>query len=721
MGKTRLAIEAAWNQVDSFSDGVWFVPLAPLSSPEFMVPALASALDFSFFGNQEPKAQLLGYLKDKEMLLVLDNLEHLLEGTSLINEVLASAPSVKVLATSRERLNLHAEWVFDLAGMAVPAGVVTDPQDFDAVQLFLQAAQQARAEFTVDDASLQAVTRICQLVEGMPLALELAASWLRLLRVEEVAAKLEAGMDFLEAPTRDVPARHRSVRAVFDHSWNLLQPREQEALRKLSVFRGGFILRAAETVAGTSLPLLLALINKSFLRRSSTGRFTQHPPVRQFTQERAQAHPGEKAQGEERHSLFYAAFLQERARWMRGGAQQQASLLEMDEELDNIRSAWRWAIEQHDVNALEQSLDCLYHFYYNRGLLQEGEDAFGEAAKGLEESVTLAKLLARQGVFAWSLYHLDLSEEISRRSLATLSRFGAPPDTFALINLACAPAMRMDWELAEERNFDLLNASKAKGDLWGMACALSNLGNIAIGRGALEGAEASLRESIALFRQLDDRWGLAMAVGNLGHLHLKLGRLEKAEPCLREGLGFAREVGHPSLIAGILGSLGTISYRLHQLEQAKRSYLESLAIYKERGSYGPPIPTEPHVFWPLMGLAETTHALEEYRESLGLYREALRIALAFEAYADAADVVVGMADLLTSMGEKEKALSLLSFSLSHPHTTKDSKEKAIRLFAGLAAELPAHVVVFAREQGNALSFQSSEQLLADAQVHEQSG
>jgi hypothetical protein len=157
---------------------------------------------------------------------------------------------------------------------------------------------------------------------------------------------------------------------------------------------------------------------------------------------------------------------------------------EIEAELENIRAAWHWAIEHRNIAALEQSLESLYHFYYNRGLLQEGEEAFREAAESLEESVTLAKLLARQGVFAWSLHHLDLSEEVSERSLAILARLGKPPDVVALINLACAPAMRGELDLAEQRNFELLEASRHIGNLWGMACALNNMGDIANARGA---------------------------------------------------------------------------------------------------------------------------------------------------------------------------------------------------------------------------------------------
>ena len=206
MGKTRLAIEVARDQLDFFEHGVWFASFVPVNAPEQMIYTIADALDIKFFGQREPKEQLFDYLAEKEILLVLDNLEHLLSGVGLIRELLEAAPSLKILATSRERLNLQAEHVFDLGGLAVPDEKNLDAKEFDALRLFAQSAKHSRHVFVLDEATIPSVTQICKLVEGMPLAIELAASWLRVLSISDIAHEIEKGIGLLESSARR-PAR----------------------------------------------------------------------------------------------------------------------------------------------------------------------------------------------------------------------------------------------------------------------------------------------------------------------------------------------------------------------------------------------------------------------------------------------------------------------------------------------------------------------------------
>ncbi|MGH8631367.1 MAG: ATP-binding protein, partial [Burkholderiales bacterium] len=318
IGKTRLAIEAADHQREAFADGAHFVSLAPIRSAEFIVPAIADAIGFAFYGAEDPKAQLLNYLSGKAPLLVLDNLEHLLEGVALLAEILERGPAVKLLATSRERLNLHGEWVLDIQGLPFPdeAGSA-EVEGYSAVALFVQTARRAHVDFVLAAEERPAVARICRLVEGMPLGIELAAAWVRTLSCREIAQEIERnladprqGMDFLAASMRDVPERHRSIRAAFDHSWNLLSAEEQQVMRQLSVFRGGFRREAAEQVAGATLPLLSALVDKSLLRRTEAGRFDLHELVRQYAAAQLQADPQDEFVTCERFSHYYAVWLQ---------------------------------------------------------------------------------------------------------------------------------------------------------------------------------------------------------------------------------------------------------------------------------------------------------------------------------------------------------------------------------------------------------------------------
>ncbi len=313
IGKTRLAIEVARDQRESFPDGVVFAPLVALTGAASLPTVVAGALGLTLSGQEDARSVVKRFLAEKRLLLVLDNFEHLLEGTSFVRELIDHCPGLKLLVTSRERLNLQHEWVFTLEGLAYPEEGTTlgGAESFDAVQLFLQRARQAHHGFSLTADVPPAVMRICQLVAGMPLAIELASSWLRALPAGDIVRELERGIDLLESPVRDVPGRHRSVRAVFDHSWTLLSVEEREVLRRLSVFRGGFRREAAAVVAGASLPVLARLVDTSLLRMSTEGRYDRHPLLAQYTREKLAGRPEEKAEAEQKHGSYYLGLVRD--------------------------------------------------------------------------------------------------------------------------------------------------------------------------------------------------------------------------------------------------------------------------------------------------------------------------------------------------------------------------------------------------------------------------
>ncbi|PKO20431.1 MAG: SARP family transcriptional regulator, partial [Chloroflexi bacterium HGW-Chloroflexi-1] len=288
IGKTRLVLQVAADQTGAFVHGIHFVPLASVSSTELIVSAIAEALDLPFDSHQDPKEQLLNYLHEKEMLLVLDNLEHLLPisissacgkgegGAELLAEILRRAPGVVLLVTSRERLNLREEWVYTVEGLTYPEGeavgrpalsVAEGPETYSAVNLFQQRARRAYQHFSLSEIERPHVVRICQLVEGMPLGVELAAAWVAVHSCEEIAQEIERNLDILTTRLRNVPARQWSVRATFEHSWQLLSETEKDIFARLSVFRGGFRREAAAVVTGASLSTLSSLLDKSLIRR----------------------------------------------------------------------------------------------------------------------------------------------------------------------------------------------------------------------------------------------------------------------------------------------------------------------------------------------------------------------------------------------------------------------------------------------------------------------
>ncbi|MGE5141579.1 MAG: BTAD domain-containing putative transcriptional regulator, partial [Rudaea sp.] len=432
IGKTRLALQAAADMKDQFQDGAAFVALAGTDSPGSIAPSIADAIGLVFSGPLDLKIQLLSYLRPKAMLLLLDNVEQLLDGVPLFGEILEQAPRTRLLVTSREQLNLLGEWLFEVEGLDLPG----DEQDesleqSSAVALFIQRARRARQGLTLDEDDKQAVARISRLVGGMPLALELAAAWVRILSPGEIAQEIEGGIDFLAASVRDLPERHRSMRAVFDHSWRLLNAGERAALARLSVFRGGFEREAAEAIAGANLPLLSALLAKSLLHRLPGGhaaaphsvRYDLHELVRQYAADRLHENPEEEAAARNRHSDYYinsAARLEQHLK----GPRQLDALAEMTAEMENIRLGWRHAVTHCRVDCVGKPIRAFWSFFEMRAWYQEAQTLFAWAAGELQRTcaapvqpetsyqVALAQIQAKQGWFAVRLGKPDEARQL---------------------------------------------------------------------------------------------------------------------------------------------------------------------------------------------------------------------------------------------------------------------------------------------------------------------
>jgi len=360
IGKTHLAIEFATRQQPAFPAGVFYVALAPINSADAIVPAVADVFGFVFSGPSDPKEQLINYLSvqlNQPMLLVLDNLEHLLVQASaegrpvaveLVSEFLQRLPNIKILATSRERLNLQGEWTYELHGLAVPPKEFSDKlEDYSAAALFLQSALRTKADFDLTSKEQTAIIQICQLLDGTPLAIELAAAWVGMLSCQEILEEIHTNIGFLTTSMRDVPERHRSLRATFDHSWKLLSEHERYVLSRLSVFRGGFDRIAAEKIACSTLPLLASLVSKSLVRRIQEGRYDLHEVIRQYAMSRLDEDEERCLESCDLHSEYYLNLASEYEKKLKS-ASQQAAMHEMTIELDNLRMAWVWGIKRGD-------------------------------------------------------------------------------------------------------------------------------------------------------------------------------------------------------------------------------------------------------------------------------------------------------------------------------------------------------------------------------------
>ena len=357
-GKTRLAIEVAADAARLFRDGAWFVDLAGVGSVGGMVAAIASAIGVDLPQHGRAIDQLLQRVSTRAVLLVLDNVEHLVAERGFVADLVASAPGVTILATSRVRLGVRGERLYDLGGLAYRARP-DDDTPADAVTLFARCLRRVRPELTLGPEETRRIERICALVEGHPLALELSAAWSRALSLAEIEDELGSNLGLLDAPDAGFPDRQAGMGVVFAHSWALLRPRERGALRRLAVFRGGWTREAAAAVAGVGMAVLLALIDASLVRRLPSGRFAWHPLVGQLAAARAGDEPNESEDVAQRHAEYYLGFVVERekARRHRDGG---ARLAEVDVELDNVRAAWAWAVSQRREDLLAEASNGLW-------------------------------------------------------------------------------------------------------------------------------------------------------------------------------------------------------------------------------------------------------------------------------------------------------------------------------------------------------------------------
>lgn len=383
VGKTRLAIELAHLVHDQFQHGTVFIALAQLSTVDELLPALAENLGVQLPPGGDLQEAVLEHLASKQILLVLDNFEHLVEEAVLLCDILVAAPRIKVLVTSREKLNLEAETLYHLGGLELPPpDNLQKIEEYDAVCLFLQRACQAQPGFSLNDENMNAVVRICRLIDGNPLGILLAAAWLEHFSPAEIAREITRNLDFLSRGAREAEPRHSGIRAVFDSSFNRLDERLKFVFQKLAPFRGGFDLSAAEAVAGADLWTLIALVDKSLLTRDiHTGRYELHELLRQYANERLAA-AGDRESTLAAYVDYYISFVRQREMQLISHLQTMA-LNEIQTDFDNIRQAFASVIEKRDFESVRAVLPGLYAFCDMRSRFYEGESLFRLASEGL--------------------------------------------------------------------------------------------------------------------------------------------------------------------------------------------------------------------------------------------------------------------------------------------------------------------------------------------------
>ena len=703
-GKTRLALQAARSQMDRFPHGVFFVSLAPLTLPEMIVTCIGSAIGYQFHETDEPQDQLLRYLRNRQMLLVLDNFEHLMEGAGLLPTILRAAPGIRILATSRERLNLQGEWLFEVKGLAYPEENCLElVTEFEAVRLFIQSALRVHPAFSLSEENRECVARICKLIEGLPLGIELAAAWVRALSCKQIAWEIEGSLDFLRAYARDVPERHRSLRAALDHSFDLLSESEKTVFRRLSVFRGGFRREAAQEVAEASLEVLTSLLDKSLLMRLGEERYDLHELVRQYAASHLQTDPQEDSRTHELLSDYYATRLEVWGKQIFGPRQVEA-LTEMDVEIDNVRLAWNWMATHQQVANLRKSLRSMWRYHDIRGRFQDGLILMRQAANALQVVdeteiaqdsqlvIVLGRVLAQQAYLCTYIGRYAEAQEALQQSQSLL-RASTDQAALAYALLVQGYMQSRLGELPEARQLteESLAIYRALGNQDELVYCLVTLAFIHLSQGDYQQAYQLSSEGLAICNDtLGDPLAQEHCLLSLGASASHLGRHTEAKRWVEESLQISKALKHRSGIGEALKWLGQISRQLGEDDRSEVLLRQSASQFREIGD----LTRSADALLDLSGIIRAAGATSQAKQTL---LDALRMAIETQADHTALEALLEIAGIEGEVGNAELALELVMYCLSHLTNEPDRTEQAESLRAELVSQLTPQQIEVVQE------------------------
>jgi DNA-binding SARP family transcriptional activator/predicted ATPase len=645
VGKSRLALAAANVVRDAFPDGAWWVSLAGIApdaaarrQASGVASAILAALGEKPSGRRPADADLVDTLRDRRLLIVLDNAEHLPGIGVLVDDVLSACPGLRMLVTSRELLNVYGETILPLEGLPLPAGAAGAARTA-AIQLFLERAGRRLGATADDPATLAGITRLCRVLEGLPLGIELAAHWVDHFTCDEIAAAIQADPAFLEVRDRHRPDRHSSLRAVFDYSWNLLNASERRVLARLTVFLGTFDRQAAQQIAGAPVSVLATLVDKSLLRRVGPGRYSMHELLRQFAAAHLADDPAAQEQLAAQHSSHYLAFVAERTGRLARDDTRQAAL-EIQQELDNIRQAWRQAVHSGAAAELDAAAYGLMLFVMHSGLLREGAEWFAAAAAGLQQAggrrqaaggrrqAAGGRMLAAAGLIgklqgiqarllipqarhaealaladsalalgqaaqhaealmlgtvarAMALRRLGRSDEAQSAFRHALTFAAAAPELLILDmayvarNWLCSIALSAD-DYAAALSYAEHNLALCRTERMrrGEFFARSDLIDIAVARGDYATARVHGAAALALAQELQFQEGVAVILHDLSNLARLAGAYTHADALLEQALTIVRSQGHRIREAMFSGSRAYLYIVTGRYDQA-RTWLDT--------------------------------------------------------------------------------------------------------------------------------------------------
>ncbi|MEJ5225332.1 MAG: tetratricopeptide repeat protein, partial [Anaerolineales bacterium] len=607
----------------------------------------------------------------------------------------------------------------EVTGMDIPAVLDDSAANADALQLFCQAAQRARPGFRLDAETLPHVARICRLVLGAPLGIELAAGWLRLLTPAQVADAIQNDLSLLSSSSPDLPERHRSFRALLDHTWALLTPREQDVFYRLAVFEGGFTVGAAQQVTAAGLGELAGLVEKSLIGRDAAGRYAIHGLLRQYALQRPAPDSLRGADPHRDYAAYYLALAARSEPDLRGPRQPQA-LADLMAEQDNLRAAWQWAAAHSQWEILAASLEAMVAFYDARGHFHEASLLLAPL-DDLPPGDFAGWAYAARGFFADRLAQYGQAQSFNQRSLEQFEQTGnLSGQARALANLGMNAIYRGKLDDAAQSLQRALDLSRQCGDEPGRGRCLSLLGVVYKQKGDYEPARRAQEEALLIFRTLDDPQRVAATANNLGSVLRAQGRLAAAQACYEENLSIRRMLGDPRGTALALVNLANLLAQMGQVESARAHYTESLSISEDLGDlWGRAlclhnlgdlarqqadyaraarhytdslvlrrrVDDQTGMAYSLAGLGHACAAQGDDARAMEYFQEAAQAALARRLLPLALDILAGAAGLHARAGSLPRAQWLAAFLLSQP-ALEPHLAQAMRQIAPHPAALP---------------------------------
>jgi predicted ATPase/DNA-binding SARP family transcriptional activator/uncharacterized protein HemY len=595
MGKTRLALQAAEQayQRGQFLDGVFYVPLAKVDSIPLLNAFIGQAIGLRFSGNHSPTDQLVSFLRQKEMLLVLDNFDHLVaeDSTQWFDKILENAPSITFLITSREKIQSRWERSFLVEGLPYPENDDwQNPLDYPSVRLFMERARAAGAEIELNAENKAGMCKIFQALMGMPLGIELAAVQARDFSCSEIASSILNNLAFLTSTYRDLPDRHRSLLAVFETSWELLPAQLRQVFASLGVFHGSFSRTAALEIAGASLEVLNILVEKSLLRKTPQGRFQLHNMLRLFADQ--QLDQETRAGLESCHARYYTNWLGLQYAHISTG-QQVAILREISEDYENIFAAWNWCLEHQEYEQLIQAVGVLRQFFSIKSRFHEGINWLEPARQKLMElelvdkaGEALARIEARLAAFYARVGYHDKALKSFEMALTLAQKYTDSHETgFILLNLGFFTLMSSaNFDLAEQQFLDALRNYQKVNDIYGEANVLSALGGLYNIIGKWDESQACLEKSVSIFTTHKDTHGLCSALTNLGNVYYLRGDLENARRYYLEVVPLCQQIGDLNSQGIILSNLGAIASEKGEYTEAEQLLQQGLKVFYKLNS-----------------------------------------------------------------------------------------------------------------------------------------